>query len=248
MVNWPWGRRSTIATACQSAPGAQTDPGRTGAADQLAPRARPTDGSSILTIAIPKPTGQREDLPLLELESQQAWEQWLDANHGCSPGVWLKIAKKGATAPTPTYAQALVSALAYGWIDGQRGALDELYWRQRFTKRGRRSKWSQLNRDKANALIASKRMKPAGQLEVDRAKQDGRWDAAYEPQSRATVPEDFQRELDRNPDAKAFFETLKGPNRYAFLFRLHDAKRPETRARRIARFVEMLNERTTFYP
>jgi len=205
-------------------------------------------GSSILGTAIPKPTDNANDLPLLDLESQQAWEHWLEANHGSSPGVWLTIAKKGAPRATPSYAQALESAIAYGWIDGKKGALDELYWRQRFTRRGPRSKWSQINREKANELIASDRMRPAGQLEVDRAKLDGRWDAAYEPQSRATVPEDFQRELDRNPEAKAFFETLTGVNRYAFLFRIRDAKRPDTRAKRIATFVAMLNEHKTFYP
>jgi uncharacterized protein YdeI (YjbR/CyaY-like superfamily) len=188
-----------------------------------------------------------DPLPLLELESQLAWERWLEANHSSSPGVWLKIAKKGAPRATPTYAEALDSALAYGWIDGQKGALDESYWRQRFTRRKPKSKWSQINRAKAAELIAANRMKPAGKLEVDRAQQDGRWDAAYEPQSRASVPEDLQRELDRNPEAKAFFETLKGPNRYAILFRIGDARRPETREKRIATFVKMLNERKTFY-
>jgi uncharacterized protein YdeI (YjbR/CyaY-like superfamily) len=188
-----------------------------------------------------------ETVPILECASQQAWEGWLESNHDTSTGVWLKIAKKGAPQPTPTYAEALESALAYGWIDGQKGALDDHYWRQRFTKRKPNSKWSQINRDKATALIASGRMTPAGLEQVGKAKEDGRWDAAYEPQSRATVPDDLQRELDRNPEAKAFFETLKGPNRYAILYRISDAKRPETRARRIATFVAMLNERKTLH-
>jgi uncharacterized protein YdeI (YjbR/CyaY-like superfamily) len=184
---------------------------------------------------------------MLELDSQQAWVQWLDAHHADSKGVWLKIAKKGAPRPTPTYAEALDSAIAYGWIDGQKGAIDEHFWCQRFTKRKPGSKWSQLNRDRANELIADKRMKPAGRQEVEKAKADGRWDAAYEPQSRATVPDDLQRELDRNPEANAFFQTLKGPNRYAILYRIADAKKPETRARRIATFVAMLNERKTLH-
>jgi uncharacterized protein YdeI (YjbR/CyaY-like superfamily) len=188
------------------------------------------------------------DPPLLELDSPEAWEAWLEGNHASSGPVWLKIAKKGAPSPTPTHQQALELAIAYGWIDGQKGALDQHYWRQRFSRRGPRSKWSQINRDKAIELTKAGKMKPAGQAEVQRAKEDGRWDVAYEPQSRATVPEDFQRELDRNPEAKAFFETLKGTNRYAFLYRIRDAKRPETRAKRIATFVEMLNERRTFYP
>jgi uncharacterized protein YdeI (YjbR/CyaY-like superfamily) len=188
-----------------------------------------------------------DGLPRLQFESQQAWEEWLEANHDSSGGVWLKIAKKGAPKPTPTYAEALEVALAYGWIDGQKGGLDHHYWLQRFTKRKRTSKWSQINRDKAIALIESGRMRPSGLEQVEMAKADGRWAAAYEPQSRATVPEDLQRELDRNPEAKAFFETLKGPNRYGILYRISDAKRPETRAKRIATFIEMLNERRTLF-
>jgi uncharacterized protein YdeI (YjbR/CyaY-like superfamily) len=186
--------------------------------------------------------------PLIEFETARALDEWLDANHDSSGAIWLKIAKKGAPRATVSYAEALELALAYGWIDGQRRAHDEHYFRQRFCKRGPRSKWSQINRDRATQLIEQKRMKPAGLAEVERAKQDGRWDDAYEPQSRAAVPEDFQRELDRNPEAKAFFETLKSQNRYAFLFRLRDAKRPETRAKRIAKYIEMLNERKAFYP
>lgn len=188
------------------------------------------------------------DLPTLQFADCHAWEEWLEANHDSSKGVWLKIAKRGAARPTVSHADALDVALCYGWIDGQRDAHDGSFFLQRFTRRRSRSKWSQINRDKAKELIAAGRMKPAGLAEVQRAQQDGRWDAAYEPQSRATVPDDFQRELDRNPEAKAFFETLKGQNRYAFLFRIRDAKRPETRAKRIATFVAMLNERRTFYP
>jgi uncharacterized protein YdeI (YjbR/CyaY-like superfamily) len=185
--------------------------------------------------------------PILLCESQKAWEAWLERHHDTSTGVWLKIAKKGAPHPTVTYPKAIESALIYGWIDGQKGAVDEHFYRQRFCKRTPRSKWSQINVEKATALIDSGRMKPPGVEQVERAKQDGRWENAYEPPSRAAVPEELQRELDRNPDAKAFFETLKGPNRYAILFRIKDAKRPETRAKRITQFVQMLNERKTFY-
>jgi uncharacterized protein YdeI (YjbR/CyaY-like superfamily) len=145
------------------------------------------------------------------------------------------------------YPEVLDVAICFGWIDGQRRPHDETFFLQRFTPRGPRSKWSQLNRDKALRLIEEGRMRAAGQAQVEAARADGRWDAAYEPQSRATIPEDLQRELDANPKAKAFFETLRGQNRYAFLFRLADAKRPETRARRLAQFVAMLNEGKTFY-
>jgi uncharacterized protein YdeI (YjbR/CyaY-like superfamily) len=185
--------------------------------------------------------------PILLCESQQAWEDWLERHHDTSAGVWLKIGKKGAPSPTVTYPEAIESALIYGWIDGQKGAVDGHFYRQRFCRRTPRSKWSQINVEKATALIDSGRMKPSGLEQVDRAKQDGRWDNAYEPPSRAVVPEDLQRELDRNPDAKAFFETLTGANRYAILFRIKDAKRPETRAKRIAQSVQMLGERRTFY-
>jgi uncharacterized protein YdeI (YjbR/CyaY-like superfamily) len=188
-----------------------------------------------------------DPLSLIEFPDAEAWARWLEHNPE-SAGVWLKIAKKQAPASTVSHPEALETALCFGWIDGQRAPLDEHYWRQRFTPRKRRSKWSQINREKAERLIAEGRMRPSGQAQVTAAKQDGRWEAAYEPQGSATVPEDFQRELDRNPDAKAFFETLRGVNRYAFLYRIQDAKRPETRAKRIAKFVAMLNNSETFYP
>jgi|SRR5437588_3715588 len=187
-----------------------------------------------------------DELPIIQLSDQQAWERWLE-QHGSSPGVWLKIAKKGTAERTVSHAEALELALCFGWIDGQRLACDETFFLQRFTPRKPRSNWSQINRAKAEELIAQKRMRPPGLAQVQAAKQDGRWDTAYEPQSRATVPEDFQRELDRNPKAKAFFETLRGANRYAFLYRIGEAKRPETRAKRIANFIAMLGEERTFY-
>ena len=192
-------------------------------------------------------TTTNRDLPLLEFPDATAWERWLE-QHPDATGVWLKIAKKGAPTHTVNYAEALESALCFGWIDGQKAALDEHYFRQRFTPRKPRSKWSKRNTKLAERLIEEGRMRDGGLAEVERAKADGRWEAAYESQANATVPPDFQRALDEHPAAREFFETLRGANRYAFLYRIQDAKRPETRSRRIAKFVEMLAERRTFYP
>jgi uncharacterized protein YdeI (YjbR/CyaY-like superfamily) len=183
----------------------------------------------------------KQDLPILEFEDADAWAAWLESNHEASTGVWVKVAKKGAPRTTVSYAAALDVALAYGWIDGQKGRYDDAFWLQRFTRRGSKSKWSQVNRDKAEVLIAAGRMTPAGLAEVERAKADGRWDAAYPAQSQATIPDDFQQALDANPSAKAFFETLTGATRYAFLYRLHNVKRPDARAKRIAGYIERLN-------
>ena len=188
-----------------------------------------------------------QDLPIVQLADRGAWERWLETNHSSSRGVWLKIAKKGSGAATVTYAEALEAALCHGWIDGQKRAFDERFWLQRFTPRGPRSKWSGINRDKATELIAGERMRPSGLARVNEARADGRWDAAYEGQSRATVPADFRAALDENPEAKAFFATLTSANRYSFLYRIADAKRPETRARRIEQFVAMLAEHRTFH-
>jgi uncharacterized protein YdeI (YjbR/CyaY-like superfamily) len=187
----------------------------------------------------------KQDLPILEFEDQAAWERWLEANHDSSTGVRLRFAKKGSGAATVTHAQALEAALCHGWIDGQAGRFDDRYWLVRFTPRGPRSRWSQINRGHAERLIAEGRMKPAGLAKVKDAQEDGRWEAAYPAQSRARVPEDFQRELDRNPNAKAFFSTLKGADRYAFLYRLHHVKDPQRRTRRIAGYIALLSERKT---
>jgi len=185
------------------------------------------------------------DLPLIEFPDRHGWEAWLQQNHSASPGVWLKLAKKGAPRATVTQAEAIEVALCFGWIDGQVGRVDDSFYRQRFTGRRPRSKWSQLNCRKALDLIDRGLMRPAGLAEVRRAQEDGRWDAAYEPQSAATVPPDFATALAANPDAEAFFATLTGVRRYAFLYRIQDAKRPETRARRIERFVGLLAEGRT---
>jgi uncharacterized protein YdeI (YjbR/CyaY-like superfamily) len=184
---------------------------------------------------------------LLELPGRSAWERWLEQNHESDEGVWLKLAKKGAPRETVTQPEAIEVALCFGWIDGQVGAVDEHFYRQRFTHRRARSRWSRINRDRATELIAAGLMRPPGLEEVHRAQADGRWQAAYEPQSGITVPPDFQAALDAHPAAAEFFATLSGANRYAFLYRIADAKRAETRARRIAQYVEMLAQRRTFH-
>jgi uncharacterized protein YdeI (YjbR/CyaY-like superfamily) len=189
----------------------------------------------------------RDDLAILEFTDRAAWERWLQHEHGSSPGVWLKIAKRASGIVTVTHPEALEDALCYGWIDGQRAPHDDTYFLQRFTPRRPRSKWSQINRDKATKLIEEGRMKPAGLAEVEAARLDGRWDAAYPPQSSLDVPEDFQRALDESPAAKEFFATLRGVRRYSFIYRITDAKRPETRARRIREFVAMLEEGRTHH-
>jgi uncharacterized protein YdeI (YjbR/CyaY-like superfamily) len=190
----------------------------------------------------------KNGLPILPFASQREWEAWLDEHHLTSKGLWLKIAKKGSGIDSLDYAEALDAALCHGWIDGQKAPFDDTYWLQRFTPRGPRSKWSKVNVDKALALIESGRMKPAGLAAVEQAQADGRWEQAYDSQSKATVPEDLQRELDRNPEAAEFFATLNSVNRYAVLYRIHEAKKPETRARRIEKFVAMLKRKEMLHP
>jgi uncharacterized protein YdeI (YjbR/CyaY-like superfamily) len=187
-------------------------------------------------------------MPVLPFPSAEVWEEWLAGNHESSGGIWIKIAKKTSGVATVAYPEVLDIALSYGWIDGQRRAFDETWFLQKFTPRRARSRWSRINRDKASALIESGRMRPAGLREVERAKADGRWDAAYESQRSIEVPDDLRRELDADPAAREFFEGLDSQNRYAILYRLHDAKRPETRARRLAQFVEMLKEGRKLHP
>jgi uncharacterized protein YdeI (YjbR/CyaY-like superfamily) len=184
----------------------------------------------------------------LTFAAQNEWENWLAKNEGTSTGTWLRLAKKSAKQPTLTYAQALESALCYGWIDGQKQAESEEYWLQRFTRRSAKSIWSKLNKDKAEALIAAGRMRPPGLREIEKAKKDGRWEMAYTSASNSTVPDDLQTALDANPEARTFFATLNSRNRYAILFRIQNAKKPETRARKIEEFVDMLNRGATFYP
>ena len=188
-----------------------------------------------------------KDLPILEFPHRSAWGRWLEEHHESSAGVWLKIAKKGSGGTTVTFPEALEEAIRCGWIDGQKGAHDDSFWLQRFGPRGPRSKWSQVNRRKATELIEQGRMRPAGIAQVEAAKQDGRWEAAYAPQSTVIVPDDFRRALDANPKANEFFAKLKRSERYSFLYRIYDAKRPETRARRIREYVAMLSEGKTIH-
>ncbi len=187
----------------------------------------------------PKP-----ELPTLQFADAEVWEAWLSEHHD-DPGVWLKLAKKGTGVRTVSYAQALDVALCWGWIDGQTGRLDETFYRQRFTPRTARSKWSQVNRRHVERLIAEGRMQPSGQAAVQAAQADGRWMAAYPAASEATVPEDMRRALDAHPEARAFFETLTGATRYAFLYRLHNVAGPQARAKRIADYVQRLSQRRT---
>jgi uncharacterized protein YdeI (YjbR/CyaY-like superfamily) len=187
------------------------------------------------------------ELPLLSFEHAADWSAWLADHHAAAPGVWLSIAKAGGGATSVSYSEALDEALCYGWIDGQKGALDDTHWRQRFTPRGPRSRWSQINRDRVEALIAAGRMRPAGLHQVQLAQADGRWDAAYPSSRSATVPDDLRAALDAQPGAAAFFETLTSANRYAILYRVHEAKRPATRAARIEKFVAMLARGETLH-
>ena len=180
------------------------------------------------------------DLPTLAFDSRQAWEEWLATHHATARGLWVTFAKKNSGITSVSFPDALEVALCYGWIDGQRRSLDESWYLQRFTPRAPRSRWSKINRAKAEALIAAGTMRPAGLREVERARADGRWEAAYDSPRTATVPDDLAAALEANPGAAAFFATLDSGNRYAILHRIAEAKRPETRARRITTYVAML--------
>jgi len=189
-----------------------------------------------------------DTLPIISFATQQDWEAWLKEHHTASTGMWLKIAKKDTGIPSLSYAEAVESALCYGWIDGQKASCDEQYWLQKFTPRGPKSLWSKVNCDKATALLASGRMQPAGIRQVELAKADGRWEAAYASQSKISIPDDFQRELENNQQAQEFFMTLNSANRYAILFRIHTAKKSETRSARIKKIIEMLSNQQKLYP
>ena len=189
----------------------------------------------------------RAGLPILTFADARAFEAWLEAQGPIAPGLWLRLAKKGAPAGTLTKLEAIDAALCHGWIDGQLDKYDDHTWLIRFTPRKPRSRWSQLNRTRATGLLAEGRMRPAGVAQIEMAKSDGRWDLAYAPASAAEAPPDLAAALDANPKAAAFFATLTGANRYAILYRIGAAKTPEARARKIARFVAMLDRGETIH-
>jgi len=188
------------------------------------------------------------DPSILTFENQQAWEDWLSHNHSQVSGVWLRLAKKGSKLPTLTYSEALDSALCFGWIDAQKKPENTDAWLQRFTPRGKRSIWSKINRQKATALSDCGRMRDSRLKEILRAKQDGRWERAYDSPRSATVPEDFQAALDKSAKANAFFATLESRNRYAILFRIQTVKKAETRARKITEFIAMFEKHEKIHP
>ena len=190
----------------------------------------------------------KRDLPVIAFKSQQAWDAWLMSQPAQSKGLWLKLAKKSSGIVTVSKPEAIDTALCHGWIDGQLDSFDDNHWLIRFTPRQSTSKWSEKNRARALQLVELSRMQPAGLNEIERAQKDGRWNAAYAPQSTAQVPDDLRAALAKNKKAKSFFETLDSTNRYAILHRIHDAKKPETRMARIEKYVTMLIERKTIYP
>jgi len=192
-------------------------------------------------------TPKSGDLPIKSFKDQKTWAAWLAKNHAKSSGLWLQLAKAASGQKSVTYAEALEVALCYGWIDGQKKSFDDASWLQKFTPRGARSIWSKINREKALALIESGQMQTAGHQAIEAAKQNGRWEAAYDSARNSSIPEDLQAELDRHPKARAFFATLNKTNRYAILFRLQTAKKPETRAKRIKQFIEMLAKGEKLY-
>jgi uncharacterized protein YdeI (YjbR/CyaY-like superfamily) len=183
----------------------------------------------------------------IKFSTQAAWNEWLGQHHGSSDGVWLQLAKQSSGIASVTYPEAVEVALCHGWIDGQKKGLDEDWWLQKFTPRKADSIWSSVNRQKVLDLIERGLMQSAGRAAIEQARSNGRWDTAYEGQSKAAVPPDLQAALDANPEAAAFFATLKGANRYAILFRLKTAKKPETRANRLRKFVEMLERKETIH-
>jgi uncharacterized protein YdeI (YjbR/CyaY-like superfamily) len=194
------------------------------------------------------PSGSPSGGEVLCLATATDWADWLGTEHDRSPGVWLTLARKGSGYPALSYAEALDAALCFGWIDGQKRPGESGYWLQRFTRRSARSRWSKVNRARAEQLIASGAMHPAGRAEVARAQAYGRWDAAYDGSRSAQVPDDLLAAIQANPAANEFFVGLDRANRYAILYRVQEAKRPQTRERRIATFVDMLAAGQKIHP
>ena len=193
-------------------------------------------------------TNPKPSCPSSPSPAGKSWAKWLKTNHLKSSGLWLRLAKKASGTPSVTYAEAIEVALCYGWIDGQKQSHSAEAWLQKFTPRGRKSIWSKINREKALAMIENGEMQPAGLAEVERAKQDGRWQQAYDSPGNAIVPSDLQTALNKSPKAKAFFATLERRNRYAILWRVQTAKKAETRAKRIALFIGMLERGEKLHP
>lgn len=190
----------------------------------------------------------KTQLPILQFESAEQFESWLCEQPRTSPGLWLKLAKKNSGIASISHPESIDSALCHGWIDSQSDKFDDDFWLLRYTPRKAQSKWSQRNCAKVVELIEQGRMQAAGLAEIEKAKTDGRWDAAYAPASTATVPDDLQLALSRNPAANDFFERINKTNRYAILHRIFTAKQAKTRASRIEKFVDMLARGETIYP
>lgn len=199
------------------------------------------------TKAPTRASGVDADVPIRAFKDAAAWDAWLGKNQNTAAGIWMRIAKKASGTKSITYPEAVEIALCHGWIDGLKRPESDTAWLQRFTPRRKKSIWSEINREKALALIASGQMKPAGLAEVERAKLDGRWDAAYQSPKSATMPPDFKKELDRHPKANALFKTISKTNSYAILWRIQTAKKAETRARRIKDFIERLEKGETIH-
>jgi uncharacterized protein YdeI (YjbR/CyaY-like superfamily) len=193
-------------------------------------------------------TKKPDPSPVRLFRSKQDWAAWLGKSHRKSAGLWLRLAKKDSDLRSVSYKEALEVALCYGWIDGQKRPESEDAWLQKFVARSAKSIWSKINREKALALIANGEMQAAGLEAIENAKKNGRWDAAYDSSSGATVPSDFQAALDANPRAAAFLKTLDRANRYAVLWRIQTAKKAETRARKIQQFIEMLEREEKIHP
>jgi uncharacterized protein YdeI (YjbR/CyaY-like superfamily) len=190
----------------------------------------------------------RSELPTKLFKNQSAWESWIVRNSTLSTGIWLRIAKKASGLESVSYPEALEVALCYGWIDGQKKPFDETSWCQRFGPRGPRSIWSKINRSKAEELIRQGRMQRSGLVAIEKAKENGQWENAYDSQKTAVPAKDFGKALKGSPKAKAFFKTLNSQNRYAILFRIHNVKKQETREKRIEKFIQMLERHEKLYP
>ena len=193
------------------------------------------------------PSAIERDAPPAFFSDARAFEAWLKRNHAASAGLWLKIAKRGASEPSVTYPEAVEVALCWGWIDGQKKRLDEQHYLQRFTPRRARSLWSKINTEKAEALMQAGRMQAPGHAQIEAAKADGRWARAYDGASASTIPEDLLAALEAEPKAQAFFATIDAASRYAVLWRIQTAVKAETRAQRIAQLVAMLARGETIH-